>query len=635
MRSKTWLSASVVALCTAHAAHAQTSATVRSIVRVVKAGRAATPALFDAKIGTALASGDRVRTAGRSAAGLRLNDQSQLRLGELTEVVMTGGKAQVLRGQVVADFKRPNTISSDYAVAAVRGTIVHYLVDHDRKQAEIRCYEGRVFVSAADNPITAGSTTTVTGTQLTDPALQGATTNWTGAQVRFVDGPYNGESRTITAFDPATGTVTFTPALPAAPAGAAAVSGYLIVSRPDRTIVELRNRTGTTVRQGQDPSDPYAVPGQEFAMLQETPFFRQLEDGLALYIYPNTDDYDQQRRDDQAVREAIDRATRRPRIIDCGIPDDGGSEGPLGNRQNHCDFGLRSAVAREFAQATPASPPSPPTREQRILPANVLPYTESIDNRNTAFRLEPFAIGSDETDVVGARVRFQGVSGNVYAEAGYRFALVDGESQHDLSEAYVHVRGRYGDVIVGRQHVYPSPSNNTDIGTLLGLQTADAAIYEAPLPGGYKQQIGYVSDTHALRRRGTRGVYARGRAPIFRGNVGYSILGSTEGGTNVGWSVDAAQSVIRNVLDVYGEAGVGIQGRQLYTAGFYVPALYHSARLDVFLEYARREGQDERVSLRLRRELGSGLLLVGFVDQSLKDSYFTAGGGVLYSHRFR
>jgi hypothetical protein len=33
--------------------------------------------------------------------------------------------------------------------------------------------------------------------------------------------------------------------------------------------------------------------------------------------------------------------------------------------------------------------------------------------------------------------------------------------------------------------------------------------------------------------------------------------------------------------------------------------------------------------------LGNGLLLVGFIDQSLKDSYFTAGGGVLYSHRFK
>lgn len=632
MRSKTWLSASVVALCATSAAHAQTAATVRSVVRVVKAGRGASPALFDAKIGTALATGDRVRTAGRSAAGLRLSDQTQLRLGELTEVVMTGGKAQVLRGQVVADFKRPSTITSDYAVAAVRGTVVHYLVDQDRKQAEVRCYEGRVFVSSADNNISAGSTTNVSATQLTDAALQGSTTDWTGARVQFVDGPYKGENRAIASFNAGTGTLTFTPALPAPAAGADAVSGYLLVTRPERGIVELGNNMGTTVPQGKDPSAPYSVPSQAFAMLQETPFFRQLEDGRAIYIYPNTDDYDQQRRDDFAVRDAIDRVTRQSHLICCGMPDNGG-EGPGGGSMPHQHaLGVRSALASNFQQATP---PSPPTREERILPANVLPFSDSADNRNTAFRLEPFAIGSDETYSAGGRMRFQGVSGNVYAEAGYRYAMTDGATRHDVSEAYVHVRGRYGDVIVGRQHVYPSPANNTNIGTLLGLDTADAVIYEAPVKAGFKQQIGYVADTFALRRGGTRGAYARGRAPIWRGNVGYSVLASTEDGTRVGWSLDGAQSLIRNVLDVYGEAGVGAQGRQLYTAGFYVPALYHSARLDVFMEYAHREGQQERVSLRLRRELGSGLLLVGFIDQSLSDSYFTAGGGVLYSHRFK
>lgn len=630
MRSNTWLSASVIAL-TATAAHAQSAATVRSVVRVVKAGRATSPALFDAKIGTSLASGDRVRTAGRSAAGLRLSDQSQLRLGELTEVVMTGGKAQVLRGQVVADFKRPSTISSDYAVAAVRGTIVHYLVDRDRKQAEVRCYEGRVFVSAADNPISAGTTSNVSATQLTDPALQGSVTDWTGAHVQFVDGPYNGQNRAISAFNAGTGTITFAPALPAPAPGAGGVSGYLLIAKPDRGIVELRNNMGTTVAQGKDPSAAYAVPSQAFAMLQENPFFRQLADGYALYVYPNTDDYDQMRRDDFAVRDAIDRTTRRPRIIDCGIPHDGG-EGGATTPRDHCEFGVRAAMAKEFAQATPTPAP---TREERLLPANSLPFADSADNRNTAFRFEPFAIGSDETNSVGARVRFQGVSGDVYAEAGYRYALTDGNSRHDVSEAYVHMRGRYGDVIVGRQHIFPSPANNSDIGTLLGLDTADAVIYEAPLKKGYKQQIGYVSDSLALRRGGTRGAYARGRAPLWRGNVGYSVLGSTENGTRVGWSVDSAQSVIRNVLDIYGEAGVGVRGRELYTAGLYVPALYHAARVDVFMEYAHREGQEERISMRLRRELGSGLLLVGFIDQSLKDSYFTAGGGVLYSHRFK
>ena len=41
------------------------------------------------------------------------------------------------------------------------------------------------------------------------------------------------------------------------------------------------------------------------------------------------------------------------------------------------------------------------------------------------------------------------------------------------------------------------------------------------------------------------------------------------------------------------------------------------------------------MSLRLRREMGNGLLLVGFVDRELGTSRFTAGGGVVWTKKFR
>jgi hypothetical protein len=329
------------------------------------------------------------------------------------------------------------------------------------------------------------------------------------------------------------------------------------------------------------------------------------------------------------VRDAVDRAANGDRSRFCG-PGVAGHGGP---HDNICRIaGLRTAVAREFAQATPLAPP---TRDERILPPNVRSDLDFENNKNVTFRLEPFAIGSDEQDALGARFRIQAVSGNVYAEAGYRYTVMDGQSRHDVNEAFLHVRGRYGDVIVGRQHLYPGPANNTRVGTLLGLETTDAVVYEAPLKRGFKQQVGYLFDTQALRRAGVKGFYARGLAPLARGNAGYSVLVADEDGTRVGWSLDAAQSVIPNVLDVYGEAGNSARGRDLYTAGFYVPALYHTARLDMFLEYARRGGTQERVSLRLRREMGKGLLLIGFVDRELGSSFFTAGGGVMYSLQFR
>jgi hypothetical protein len=371
-------------------------------------------------------------------------------------------------------------------------------------------------------------------------------------------------------------------------------------------------------------------------MLQENPFIRQLQDGQAVLVYPNTEELDRQKRDTLPARDAIDRTTRRPRLLDCGHIGEGGGdgEGTIDSHGRGCLLpGVRSAVARQFAQDTPA--PRPPTREERILPGNLYPDFAEDGNQKVAFLVEPFAIASDEADAAGARLRFQGVSGNVYTEAGYRYLRMNGRNQHDVSEAFVHVRGRYGDVIVGRQHLFPGPSNNTRIGTLLGLETADAAIYELPLRKGFKQQVGYISDSQALRRNGVKGGYARGLAPVFRGNLGYTIIGSTNEDGGIGWTIDGAQSVIPNVLDAYAEAGETVRGRTVVTAGFYVPALYHSAKLDVFLEYARREALEERVSLRLRRELGGGLLLVGFVDQSLGSSFFSAGGGVLYSRKFK
>src|SRR5687768_3430243 len=164
----------LLALTAVNAAEAQTAATVREVQRVVKAGRSGSSDLFDVRIGSTLAAGDRVRTGGRSGAGLRFTDQSLIRLGELTEVIVTSPNqrnAQVVRGKVFANFKSPGTITGGYAVAAVRGTHVTYAEDTNAKEAKVRCYHGRVYVGAANNPIAGGSTANVTLSTLIDAQL--------------------------------------------------------------------------------------------------------------------------------------------------------------------------------------------------------------------------------------------------------------------------------------------------------------------------------------------------------------------------------------------------------------------------------------------------------------------------------
>ena len=639
------------ALLLAGRAHAQGPATVREVVRVVKAAPAGAGAFQDARVGSQLAAGARVRTGGRSRAGVRFPDRSLLRMDELTEIIVAdprGRGARVTRGQVFADYKAPGTISGGYAVAAVRGTEVQYTADTRKRRAIVRCYEGQVFVAAANNPLVAGTTQELGATTFTDPALVGSTVNWVGGRIRFLSGPHAGQTVNVTAFDAQTGTVTFTAPQFVPVVQGMGPAGYVLIQNPNGKVVELGPQQGTTVNEGQEPQDPYGIPSEEFAGGERYPFFRDMYDGITLGVYPGTQEHNQQQERDFPSEEGIDRATHTGHgptdPCDC-FETFGRGRVRSGSRARtyspaaqlaRISPGLREAFGHDLTFASFGGTPSAPlpTPEERILPENVRP-----DWRALNFRFEPFGFLTTEGSAAGARVRGSTVAGTAYFELGYRFIWVDpedGESDidHDVSEALVHVRGRYGDVIAGRQHLFIGPANNTRLGTLLGLESVDAIVYETPNMRGFRQQIGYVIDSRAMEGGGYSAGYARGQAPLWRGRVGYSVL-LGEGDRQTGWSVDAALPAIRNVLDVYGEAGENQRGRELYTAGLYFPGIYQTARIDTFVEYGRREGREERVSLRLRRDVGSGLLAIAFVDQRLGGGSLEAGAGFLWTHRFK
>lgn len=618
------------------------NASIREIVRVVKTIRAGSSALSTARIDGSLTGGDRLRTGGRSAAGIRFDeDRSLLRVGELSEILITGGRgrdAQMVRGRVLADYKTPTTLRSGNAIAAIRGTQVEMIYEASDRRTKVNCYHGRVFVSSARNPIRAGTADTLTATTLTDTDLQGSDVNWVGGEVRFVDGPYRGETRKVTGFDRDTGTVTLEPALPAGGAQDG-VHGYLVVRNPNGRVVELLDNMGTEVEGDGDPADPYRIPHKGFAGLSRFNYWQELEDGLALYVYPGTPQHEQDREESWNERDVIDRITSRPRVrLRCGCGAVIGQAQP--GHAHHA--GMRQHLSSALAASVQERAPRPsgaglgtdsPTPEYRTLPG-IVSTPGDPGNRNQQFRFEPFAFASNESDAAGARVRYQATSGSVYAEFGYRFLRLDSDNQHDLSEALVHIKGKYGDVIAGRQHLFLGPSNNNQVGRLLGLESTDAVVYQLPMPKGFRQQVGYIFDTRAIDPGGFNAAYARGQARLGYGNIGYSLM-AEPGEGHFGWQIDAAQPLVRNVVDLYAEGGQDTRGRDLVTAGFYVPWLYHKAKVDLFVEYARREGVDERASLRIRRELGSGLLLVGFLDQRLDGGGLTAGGGILWSRKFR
>jgi hypothetical protein len=613
--------------------HAQTAATVREILRVVKAARAGSNDLFDARIGTTLSSGDRVRTGGRSAAGLRFPDQSLIRLGELTEVVVTGASrknARVLRGKVFADFKSPGTITGGYAVAAVRGTHVTYAEDTNAKNAKVRCYHGRVYVSGAGNDVAGGSTANVTLFTLIDAKLAGGQVDWKGGSIRFTSGPYAGEEREVTAFDPATGAVNFGPDLPQRPGGGA--SEFILIRDKKRRVVELKDGFGTTVPQGGDPQDPYRVPNEEFADLERNPFFSQLADGRTSSAYIGSTEHSDVREltfsEDEAITDVVVEKQKRKRI-DCSIfGDSGGCQGI----RSRLSSTFRSDV-RLAGNTGGGTGDSPLTPEQRSMPAMV--RTSEGAGEFGRWRFEPFAFGSNQSEALGSRVRYQAAHGDVYGELGYRYMLLDGNSRHDVSEGFVHLKTHSGDVIAGRQHLFLQVANNTLAGTLLGLNSTDAVILKPKVGNGINLYGGYVFDTRALNRGGQDGGLLRGQTNLFRGNAGFSLFAPQDAGKNLGWSFDASQSLIDNVLDVYGEIGASTGDRRLYTAGLYLPGIYQRFKVDVFLEYAAREDKTEQYTLRARKELGNNLVLVGFLDRRAGDSTINGGGGIVWSLKFR
>jgi hypothetical protein len=394
--------------------------------------------------------------------------------------------------------------------------------------------------------------------------------------------------------------------------------------------VELGRNMGTTVPRNRPPRPAYKVPQGSFAFVERAPYFQQMSDGLRSYVFPGTDGHHWEQELELPQRQAIRDALDDDQQLICDFGPEPQSQ--RGTRR----FGIqsiRSAGPRSllFGQNSSQTP-----TPERLFQPQVLSRPDPDDRRkNQVWRFEPYALGTNDDDVLGSRIRYQAVSGDIYTELGYRYQLVNGQSEHDLSEAFFQTRGKWGQLTAGRQHLFLGPANNTRVGTLLDLESSDTILYEAPIKGRFRQMGGYVIDSDVFQDGGFSGGFLRGQAALWGGNAGYSVLFNRDSETNIGWSLDAAQPVVKNVLDVYGEAGVDSHNREIYTAGIYVPWLFHRHKLDVYFEYGRREDLDERVTFRIRRELGGGLLAIAFLDQRLGSNHLVGGGGILWSKAFR
>src|SRR5262249_49652755 len=206
---------------------------------------------------------------------------------EKTEVLISGGRQRDMQlegGRLRADLTRPRTVTSGYATASVRGTKIVFFQGPGKKTAYVRCYEGSAFVGAPGIKMRAGHATSGTRTTRTDEALIGDQTDWVDATCRILGGTNRGQERTVTAFDPSTGTVTVAPAFPEEIDN---TSDYLLISSPTAEVVELGPNEGTSVHEGRVAPKQKVAP-ITFAEGQKTPWFMEIVPGVNTQTFPGT-----------------------------------------------------------------------------------------------------------------------------------------------------------------------------------------------------------------------------------------------------------------------------------------------------------------------------------------------------------
>ena len=214
------------------------------------------------------------------------------------------------------------------------------------------------------------------------------------------------------------------------------------------------------------------------------------------------------------------------------------------------------------------------------------------------------------------RARAWGIYDNLYLEVG-GLATSDfsGESDVKLSEGFAVWRNGQVDLTAGRQHYLTGPINNNSVGTLFGPLTFDGArlhyegdslLADLAWVEGYDRDFDDPGEGAGwLGRLGT---------PIAGGQLAVNVY--RENGVGTGYSADLSLPVVSGVLDAYAEIGVDPWDRHLETWGVYLPWLYDETGVDLFAEYARRHGEPSVWSGTAYRTLVDDWSMVGGVRKA-------------------
>ena len=228
--------------------------------------------------------------------------------------------------------------------------------------------------------------------------------------------------------------------------------------------------------------------------------------------------------------------------------------------------------------------------------------------------------------LAGGRARMAGVYGPVYMELGGELSTAfDGEWDADVSEAFAVWRHDNLDLIAGRQHYLEGPVNNGPLGSQFAYLSLDGirARYQGrgfALDGVWidKYERGLVEPGDGA------GWLGRLSAPVLGGQVAVNVL--KEHGADTGLSLDFSLPAAPGYLDVYGEFGQDPWDQHFETWGLYSPWLFDRSGVDLFVEYARRDGYPHSISAMAYKDLAEDWYgLAGFREVEGEDCELSLG----------
>lgn len=577
----------LISACIAVSAAAAQAPTARitALVLSVQHRVGATGEWTASKVGTLLPAGSRVRTDGRSKAEIKFPDGSIVRMGPRSDLVIqavTDKQMQLKYGTLWGKFISGEgaRIQGGSAVAAIKGTTLDYSTTphNDGTYTDVcNVYETEFGVDF----ITSAGVTPL-------PAGMGA--RWRGRS----------------------------PTLPDEVAGGQQPGGQ----QPDGQQPDGQ-QPGDQQPGGQQPG------GQQLTPPQPGPVPPQ---NVAAHLYVSwpggqTGTHTVTTPGTGVGRDLKTGSYAAQKVVNDVLP------GTFGQEEGDLDVIVGSASA---AGATSRSSPLMLAQLPRIadtVVAATITQTPSRELFGKRFygpyvNADAYGLWAESDSIIGARIRPTAVIGDFYVELGANvFNDFEGGWDAQLSEAFALTKSGSTEITLGRQHFLEGPVNNSDLGSILGFDTIDAARIRRQLDDRWTVDFGIVLDYLPFSRETTSGAFLRTESTVGGGMLGLNLLYDDE--HDLGYSVDLAWPAIPGQLDVYGEYGNTSEKAAVSTLGVYFPGLYQSEDIDLFIERATRRGELELWSLAAYKSVNEQLTGVVLVQKHGSDDLTFSIGGIV------